>query len=236
MIPATADKYTRDYFLGAVDAETGKRYGAAGAEAFKRGKVDGRYMRFLRTLPLKGKDVLDLGCGRGDVARVTAKRADYVWAIDYSYAACQLTREATYYCDNVDVQWVSIVNLFNWWPADEVYDIIFLLDVIEHIPQMNEVYSNLKQWLKPNGILIIDTPIYKSRDDKDSSDLIPSTQGMHCNKQTKQGLISDLTSHGFQMYSLNVWGKGRFSVRIWLYSMSVKIQTFLWKVGKVVKK
>lgn len=57
--------------------------------------------------------------------------------------------------------------------------------------------------------------------------------GTFVNKQTKESLCGDLKSHGFRMYCLNVWGKGKWSWKIWLYAQSVRVQTFLWKVGKL---
>ena len=247
MIPAPAARYTRAYFLGGIDSETGQKYGAAGAEAFKKGKVDGRYMRFLRTLPLKGRRVLDLGCGRGDIIRGTVRKATWVTGIDYSKDACILANKmcvdhgsvnVTLHCGNIDT--------FEFICKDGTpyrWDIIFLLDVIEHLKQEPTKYLPytfepglyLRIWrgLKPSGILIIDTPIYKSKDYTDSSDLIPATQGMHCNKQTKKSLIADLTSHGFRMYSINIWGKGRWSYKIWMYAQSVRMLSFLWKVRKL---
>ena len=179
---ATAEQYTRDYYLGAIDAETGKKYGAAGAEAFKAGKIDGRYMRFLRTLPLKGKTVVDIGCGRGDIVRAAAMRARRVTGIDYSVDSCYLAGQATSHLPNVRISWLDITK----FQLIRQHEVIFMLDVIEHIPQkdMAKVYWMIYRALKDDGVLIIDTPMYKSRDAKDSSDAIPATQGMHCNKQT----------------------------------------------------
>jgi 2-polyprenyl-3-methyl-5-hydroxy-6-metoxy-1,4-benzoquinol methylase len=230
---ATADQYTRDYYLGAIDAETGKRYGAAGAEAFKGGKVDGRYMRFLRTLPLKGKDVLDVGCGRGDILRACCGKVRSALGIDYSFSACVLAISATSGHEEIDIRCKSILDM----ETPKQFDIIFLLDVIEHIPQkdMAKVYWMVYRSLRGDGVLILDTPMYKSPDDKDSSDTIPATQGMHCNKQTKDSLYLDLWARGFKKYSHNVWYKGRFSFRMWLYAKSIWPQTLLWKVGQVLK-
>lgn len=68
------EKYTKDYFLGSTDKETNEAYGAAGAESFKSGRVDKRYTRYLTFLNLKDKEVLDIGCGRGDVVHYCIKR------------------------------------------------------------------------------------------------------------------------------------------------------------------
>ncbi len=49
-------------------------------------------------------------------------------------------------------------------PKLGTYDIITMWHVLEHVPNLAEYVSNLKQLLKPNGTLIIAVPNYKSFD------------------------------------------------------------------------
>ncbi|MCF6348305.1 MAG: class I SAM-dependent methyltransferase [Flavobacteriaceae bacterium] len=48
--------------------------------------------------------------------------------------------------------------------ALSTYDVITMWHVLEHVPNLTEYVSNLKQLLKPNGTLIIAVPNYKSFD------------------------------------------------------------------------
>ena len=164
------EKYTKDYFLGSTDKETNEAYGAAGAESFKSGRVDKRYTRYLTFLNLKDKEVLDIGCGRGDVVHYCAKAGSkMVLGIDFSNDAINIAADFNAGYPNVELIQMEATDI----DFHEVVDVVFLLDVIEHIPdeEMQVVYRKIYSALKNNGLLILNTPFYKSSADKDCSDL-----------------------------------------------------------------
>lgn len=224
------EKYTRQYFLGSVDKKTNKIYGAGGFESFKCGYIDKRYTKFLRTLNLKGKAVLDIGCGRGEVVNYCAKRgAKRVFGIDFSKDAIKIASEHNQNNCNVELIEMEAKDI----KFENVFDIVFAFDVIEHIPdeEMQLIYSKIHTALRKNGILILHTPTFESSEDKDNSDFIPVISGMHCNKQTEGKLNSDLVKHKFRKYSLNVWSKSeKFSLSIFLYANAVKLWDFLLRL------
>lgn len=45
-------------------------------------------------------------------------------------------------------------------PFDESFDIITLLDVLEHIPNDEQFLRSIAGWLKPNGMLLVTVPSY----------------------------------------------------------------------------
>lgn len=224
------EKYTKEYFLGSIDDKTKKSYGAAGFQSFKRGHIDKRYKWFLRNLNLKGKVVLDVGSGRGEVVNYCSKKgAQRVIGIDFSKEVIRLALDFNRGNPNIELIEMEAKDI----NFQNVFDVVFMLDVIEHIPdeEMELIYSNIYAALKQNGILILNTPIYKSIDDKDSSDFIPAVAGMHCNKQTKAKLISDLTNHNFRKYSLHVWTTSdKFFLSVFLYAKILDFEAFLAKV------
>ena len=223
------DKYTKQYFLGSIDKKTNKIYGVTGFENFKHQRVDKRYVKFLRNLNLHGKVVLDIGCGRGEVVNYCAKRgAKRVVGIDFSKDAIGIASE--FNRDNSNVELIEMeaidINFKN------VFDVVFMLDVIEHIPdeEMQVIYPKVYSALKKNGMLILHTPIFKSPKDKDGSDFIPAVSGMHCNKQTREKLNNDLIKHKFRKYSLNVWSRSdKFSLSHFLYVTTLHLRDFLLK-------
>jgi 2-polyprenyl-3-methyl-5-hydroxy-6-metoxy-1,4-benzoquinol methylase len=224
------EKYTREYFLGAVDQETGSEYGVAGFEAFKRGHLEERYRRFLLFLNLKGKIVLDVGCGRGEVVNYCAgKGAKRVVGIDFSPDAIAIARDHNKNNSNVELLEMEAKDI----KFDDVFDIVFMLDVVEHIPdeEMQLIYPKIYLALKKTGILVVNTPMFSSRKDKDQSDFIPAVRGMHCNKQTKEKLNNDLIRSKFRKYSLNVWSKSdQFCLSSFVYARVTQLRDFLLKL------
>lgn len=57
------------------------------------------------------------------------------------------------------VNFYQIDLMVNHW--QEKWDVIFLLDVIEHLPDNQAVLSRIFEALKPNGILIVSAPALK---------------------------------------------------------------------------
>lgn len=223
------EKYTKEYFLGSVDKKTNKVYGVAGFESFKSGHIDKRYKRFLRNLNLKDKVVLDIGCGRGEVIHYCAKQgAQRIVGIDFSKEAIEIASKFNRNNSNVKLIEMEAKHI----NFENVFDAVFMLDIIEHIPdeEMQLIYPKIYSALKKNGILILHTPIFKSLGDKDHSDFVPVTSGMHCNKQTKEKLNNDLAKHKFRKYSLNVWSKSdKFSLSVFLYVNILNLRDFLLK-------
>ncbi len=100
----------------------------------------------------KGK-ILDLGCGDGQHA-MTASHYGKVWAIDYSD---EIIKTAAQRYPDINFYHASAYNL----PfEDNFFDFIYSVDVIEHLEEPRKMVSEAKRVLKPNGILIIQTPNY----------------------------------------------------------------------------
>lgn len=221
------EKYTKEYFLGSIDKETGRVYGNGGFENFKSGEMFDRYKMFLKNLALKNKTILDIGCGRGEVVDFCARNgARKVVGIDFSSDAIKIAAEFNKNNRNVELLELEAKDI----NFENMFDVIFALDVIEHIPEeeMEFVYSKMHAALKKSGILIIHTPIYNMETDKDSSDFIPATQGTHCNKQTEKKLSNALVRHKFREYSINIWGKeNEFILSAFIYAKTLEFKKFL---------
>jgi cyclopropane fatty-acyl-phospholipid synthase-like methyltransferase len=104
--------------------------------------------------------VLDLGCGRGELAYYFAQQGFEVTAVDYSPAAIDLAQSCfadapelasrvIFHC--ADVGQVELPTQF--------YDLVIATDVIEHLtpPEVQALYDRVKTWLKPDGLLILHT-------------------------------------------------------------------------------
>lgn len=105
-----------------------------------------------RYQPAKGK-LLDIGAGTGDFL-VAAKKAGWqTQGIEPSEKAKAIaTEKGVNFAESLD----SV--------ADHTYDAITMWHVLEHVPDVEKQIAELKRILKPDGILIVAVPNYRSYD------------------------------------------------------------------------
>ncbi len=110
---------------------------------------------------LKGKRVLDVGCGRGILACDAAKRGAHVVGIDISEAAVELAHELLSEMDPGDAARVEI-RLHDAkslpFPPD-TFDVVFMIDIWEHLHhhEIEKVLREVKRVLRSGGRLIVHT-------------------------------------------------------------------------------
>ena len=102
------------------------------------------------------KSILDIGCGTGGFLSECKKNGFQVCGVEPNKKANSLAKsklEINLYQD------ISEIN-------SQKFDIITMWHVLEHVPNLEEYISSLKQLLKPNGTLYIAVPNHKSFDAK----------------------------------------------------------------------
>ena len=193
-------KYTNEYFLGSIDALTGRPYGVLGHEEYTANNVHERHRAvFDFTLSVAGgienKDILEIGFGRGDHIPLFLKEHVHTYyGIDFSPASFALTQQ--HIADRrVRLELLEAKDL----REHESYDVITMYDVFEHIPvfEMEVVWRKFKKILRTGGSIIISTPIYSTPNTGDHTEEIPSVMGMHCQQQTMGTLLRTCHQHGF---------------------------------------
>ncbi len=111
--------------------------------------------------PREGDEILDVGCGRGELLYYCAKRGAHVLGLDYSRAAIDIARQTI---QMLPVEMRSFAKAEIGDAADHNfshrYDLIFMLDVFEHMndDQLERTCDKFKKILKENGKIIITTP------------------------------------------------------------------------------
>ena len=103
----------------------------------------------------KGKklEVLDIGCGTGMTLKALEKYGE-VWGLDKNIKAIEYSKKKAPEAQVMQGSFPAQV------PAKQ-FDIITVLDVIEHIEEDGRALQKLAQTLKPNGIAVITAPAYK---------------------------------------------------------------------------
>jgi ubiquinone/menaquinone biosynthesis C-methylase UbiE len=214
-------EYTRDYYLSSCQ----------GHEEFISSK--GKILPLRLSLPLElaqlseGMQVIDIGCGRGEIIIHSAMKGSLAWGIDYAYHALELAKEVVNdFTDsqiqrNIGLQQADARKL----PfSDASADVVFMLDVVEHLlpEELRAALGEVWRILKPGGQVVIHTmpnlwyyrigyPIYRllQRLRGESLPADPRQRWeyshVHVNEQTPRNLKTALRA-------------SKFSTRVWLQS------------------
>lgn len=109
--------------------------------------------RLLRRLDFHDKAVFDLGCSQGTVSRQLRRRGGGRWAhADLDFCNLRSARVVL----GASVLQVGPASL----PfADETFDVVLLLDFLEHVDDDAGVLREARRILRPGGRVVISTPI-----------------------------------------------------------------------------
>lgn len=131
-------------------------------KAMKTGKISERIFHrervkmVLSSLNFKNKKVLDLGCGTGSILIPLAKQGVNVTGVDISKYCIKKLRE---YCKEEGISATLMVSNEKSVPIkNEKFDIVLLIDVLEHADNPQGVISEMKRVLKKNGKVFVTVP------------------------------------------------------------------------------
>lgn len=151
---------------------------------------------------VKGKKVLELGCGGGQCSIALAKRGAKCTGIDLSSKQLEFARNAAKE-NRVEVAFIkkSFSNLKSF--PNHSYDIIISVFALQFAKNLDRIFTEVRQVLKKNGIFVfsLDHPFYLLVD--------PNTMELS-NSYNKVGLIEerekwpDGSKHKFMMYNRKI--------------------------------
>ncbi len=118
-------------------------------------------VKLINNLNPENKTILDIGCGTGDFLKACQLDGWKINGIEPNDKARELAIQKTKNIDRINNKIEDLLK-------DKIscFDVITLWHVLEHIPNLKEYIAFLKKMLKPNGILIVAVPNYKSYDAK----------------------------------------------------------------------
>jgi cyclopropane fatty-acyl-phospholipid synthase-like methyltransferase/Flp pilus assembly protein TadD len=171
-------------------------------------------------LALAGADdeVLDLGCGRGELARYFAGLCRSVVAVDYSESAVAITREVCADLPNVEVICADAKSI----DFESRFALVVMTDVAEHLYpwEWKEVLTRVLRALKPGGQLIIHSPIVGEirlgKGAASHAHVVPREMydfPVHVNLMTWPELEASVRERGFQPGQVRFDGKIVFEAR-----------------------
>ncbi len=107
---------------------------------------------------LKGKTLLDIGCGLGEASIYFALKGARVTAIDISHAMIETAKKlAKRYAVKIDTHQSSIEHLE--LSKAKQFDIIYVGNLFHHV-NIDKALKQIRLYLKPNGILVCWEPVH----------------------------------------------------------------------------
>ncbi len=110
-----------------------------------------RWLAPLRPEDLKGRLILDGGCGTGRHALYSAKRGAVVIGIDLSFA----TRVAARITRDLPNAHIVQADLYRLPFPNDLFDRVYSIGVIHHLPDPRKAYLGLVSRVKPGGSLTV---------------------------------------------------------------------------------
>ena len=105
---------------------------------------------------LKGKRVLDIGCGGGILSEAIAKEGAEVTGIDQGERVIKIAKLHSLESQlDIDYQQINIENFIK--KNKHKFDVITCLEMLEHVPDPASVIKACSQVLKPEGKLFLST-------------------------------------------------------------------------------
>lgn len=104
----------------------------------------------------KGKKVLDLGCGEGEIGREIFNKGDsFVKGLDNDVEMVEKAKKSGVY------EKVLLADGGEMPVEDESMDLVFSNSVLEHITHMEKVLKEVSRVLNKGGLLVATMPSYK---------------------------------------------------------------------------
>lgn len=110
-------------------------------------------LKLINSFKTEEKTLLDIGAGTGDFLATCKTHSWNVFGVEPSKEAREIALRK-----NIDLQ--EEISAYK----NKRFDVITMWHVLEHVPNLIEYIQQLKQLLKPNGVLVIAVPNYKSYD------------------------------------------------------------------------
>jgi len=208
--PILSSAYTQEYYMS--DCAGHHNFASSGGEQLPQ-----RLQRPLEiAAPQPGERLLDLGCGRGELAHHCRKHGASVWGLDFASAALDIAQN--FQGQNLAFQQAEAQYL----PFEkDSFDTVFMLDIVEHLhhPELQRSLSEVWRVLRPGGKLIIHSmpnldyyrygyPLYRVVARLGGRRLPPDPRHrwahphLHVNEQTPKQLRISLQNH---LFDSRVW-------------------------------
>ncbi len=116
-------------------------------------------LKLINSFKTAEKNLLDIGCGTGDFLLICKNDGWKITGVEPN-AKAKIAAKKKLTNESATEIYAEINQLKN----ESQFDVITLWHVLEHVPNVEVYILTLKKLLKPNGILIVAVPNFKSYD------------------------------------------------------------------------
>jgi len=116
----------------------------------------------LRPQDIAGRRVLEIGCGRGELACHLSTLADppsHFVAADFAQSAVRLGRSRAERAATTRLSWL-VASIQDVPLPDAAFDTVISCETIEHLPEPTKALREIRRILRPGGRLLLTTPNY----------------------------------------------------------------------------
>lgn len=130
-----------------------------GIRILSRGRIDGIYEQIAGTVSGKGKKILDIGCGTGNLSLACASRGSQVTGIDINSGMLEIAKkkaEKAGSIENVEFLEIGVAEMRSRFENNTMDACVSCLAFSEMTPdEQKYAISSANSILKPGGVLII---------------------------------------------------------------------------------
>jgi len=145
---------------------------------------------------LKGKKILEVGCGTGNLVQFLSDKNLEIMGTDYSNVYLEKARKKN---PNVEFFKADLLHKEEWNSFKNSFDSVIASEVIEHIEDDLAALKTINSLLKPDGILVLTVPafdsLYSPLDKKIG----------HYRRYSKKSICAKIQKAGFKIGKTRYW-------------------------------
>jgi SAM-dependent methyltransferase len=128
-------------------------------------------------------DVLDAGCGHGQITSILDQHGRSATGVDYDSSMIDLARSRF---PDIEFEAADLQS----WNRPGAFDVIFHCHTLEHLPDAVATLANLRTSLKPGGRIVVEVPL----------ELRPGIINPHHEREyTVDGLLDEVARAGLRV-------------------------------------
>jgi len=154
----------------------------------------------------EGSRVLEIGCGTANYLKLIHQltQAD-IWGVDRSSGMLRKAKEKCKDAVFIEDDAVKLSKI-----SDESFDLVYMVDVIHHIKDINTMFQSIKRVLKENGLIIIFSDNHEHIRNRLTTKYFPETlEGELKRYQDTPEIIQSLSAEGFKQIDSGVLEIGK---------------------------